>query len=204
MIGAMVRPREFDRDIALEQALKVFWAKSFAATSTDDLLQAMGIGRQSLYNAFGDKRRLYLEAIAAYVQRTTDAHLERLNDPASPAEGLRNLLYGLVVSDNKLRAMGCMGVGSVGEFGTSDPELAALRAKGAPLLSARLIERLREGQTKGEIDPAIAPADAAAFIQVTMAGMQLAARGGAGAGELRKIALFATDRLRANHSAHGA
>ncbi|HEY0146371.1 MAG TPA: TetR family transcriptional regulator [Methylovirgula sp.] len=50
--------------------MKVLWAKSYAATSTEDLLQAMGLGRQSLYNAFGDNRRLYLEALAAYQGRT--------------------------------------------------------------------------------------------------------------------------------------
>ena len=64
----MVRPREFDRDAALDRAMQVFWAKGFAATSTEDLVAAMGIGRQSLYNAFGDKRRLYLESLEAYQQ----------------------------------------------------------------------------------------------------------------------------------------
>jgi TetR/AcrR family transcriptional repressor of nem operon len=59
----MARPREFDREEALERATGVFWAKGYASTSTDDLLTAMGIGRQSLYNAFQDKRALYLEAL---------------------------------------------------------------------------------------------------------------------------------------------
>ena len=56
----MAIPREFDREIALERATGIFWAKGYASTSTEDLLAAMGIGRQSLYNAFGDKRALYL------------------------------------------------------------------------------------------------------------------------------------------------
>ena len=70
----MVRPREFDREIALEQARLVFWAKGYAATSTDDLVKAMGIGRQSLYNAFGDKWKLYMEALADYQQGSTSSH----------------------------------------------------------------------------------------------------------------------------------
>ena len=50
----MVRPKEFDRDAAVERAMSVFWSKGYASTSTDDLLQAMQIGRQSMYDTFGD------------------------------------------------------------------------------------------------------------------------------------------------------
>ena len=191
----MARPREFDRESALQKAMELFWARGYAATSTEDLLDAMGIGRQSLYNAFGDKRRIYLEAIATYAARTTSAHLKRLNDPRSPVRGIRDLLSGLVVDDDAQRAMGCLGVSSVGEFGITDPELAALRATGAPLIFARLVERLREGQEKGEIDPAVDLQNAAAFIQMTMNGLQVAARGGASAADLRRMANFAVDRI---------
>ena len=79
----MARPREFDREEALERATGVFWAKGYASTSTDDLLTAMGIGRQSLYNAFQDKRALYLEALERYQRTTTTGHLQRLNGAAT-------------------------------------------------------------------------------------------------------------------------
>jgi len=91
----MARPREFDREEALERATGVFWAKGFAATSTDDLLTAMGIGRQSLYNAFQD-RALYLEALERYQRTTTAGHLRRLDGAASPVAGIKALLLGLV------------------------------------------------------------------------------------------------------------
>jgi TetR/AcrR family transcriptional regulator, transcriptional repressor for nem operon len=193
----MVRPREFDRGDALQRAMRVFWARGFAATSTDDLVQAMGIGRQSLYNAFGDKRRLYLEALEVYQQGTVGGHLQRLRAPASPLAGLRDLLLGLIAEDDGLRGLGCMGVGSVGEFGGSDPEVAALRAKAAAPLRARLVERIREGQAGGEIARDIDAEDAADFIGMTMTGLQLAARGGAGLEDLRRMAAFAIDRLTA-------
>lgn len=193
----MVRPREFDRSEALDRAMQVFWAKGFAATSTDDLVQAMGIGRQSLYNAFGDKRRLYLEALDAYQQGTVAGHLRRLGAPASPLAGLRDLLLGLIAEDDGLRGLGCMGVGSVGEFGVSDPDVAALRSKAAAPLRARLVERIREGQAAGEIVQQMDAGDAADFVQMTMTGLQLAARGGAGIGDLHRMAAFAVDRLKA-------
>jgi TetR/AcrR family transcriptional regulator, transcriptional repressor for nem operon len=191
----MARPREFDRELALERAKGVFWAKGYAPTSTEDLLAAMGIGRQSLYNAFGDKRALYLEALERYQRATTSGHLQRLKAPVSPLAGVEALLLGLVAEDDGQRALGCMGVGAVAEFG-SDPVLAELRARIGPVLSSCLVERLREGQAQGEIDPAMDVEDAARFIQMTMTGLQLAARSGASADALRSLAHFAVDRLK--------
>jgi TetR/AcrR family transcriptional repressor of nem operon len=86
----------------------------------------------------------------------------------------------------------------VGEFGTSDPEISALRAKVAPLLGARLVERLLEGQAKGEINPDLKAEEAAGFIQLMMTGIQVAARAGVGAKDLKRMARFAADRLLAN------
>jgi AcrR family transcriptional regulator len=192
----MARPREFDRELALERATRVFWAKGYASTSTEDLLAAMRIGRQSLYNAFGDKRALYLEALERYQQATTAGHLRRLKNAASPLAGVESLLLGVIADDDDERALGCMGVCALSEFGARDPALAELRTKVAPLVFAGLVERLREGQAAGEIDRAMDPRQAAAFVQMTMTGLQLAARGGEGADALRSLATFAVDRLR--------
>src|SRR6266403_3641759 len=150
-IGLMARPREFDREEALERATGVFWAKGYASTSTDDLLTAMGIGRQSLYNAFQDKRALYLEALERYQRTTIAGHLQRLNGTASPIAGVQALLLGLISSKDDIRALGCMGVGAICEFGSTDPDIAALRSKVSPVLHGRLVDRLEEGQAAGEI-----------------------------------------------------
>jgi TetR/AcrR family transcriptional repressor of nem operon len=192
----MARPREFDREEALDRATRVFWAKGYAATSTEDLLAAMKIGRQSLYNTFGDKRKLYLEALERYQQESTTGHLERLNGTASPVDGMEALLLGLIAEDESVRALGCMGVGAVGEFGAADPELAMLRSKVGPRLFRRLTERVREGQACAEVDPTIDAREAAAFLQMTMQGIQLGARAGGDAKSLCMLARFAINRLR--------
>jgi AcrR family transcriptional regulator len=156
----------------------------------------MGVGRQSLYNAFGDKRALYLEALERYQRATTSGHLQRLKALVSPLAGVEALLLGLIAEDDCQRAMGCMGVGAVSEFGAGDLALAELRARVGPVLFSCLVERLREGQARGEIDPAMNVEDAARFVQMTMTGLQLAARSGASAGALRSLAHFAVDRLK--------
>src|SRR6201986_529416 len=163
---AMARPREFDRNEALDRATRVFWAKGYASTSTEDLLDAMDIGRQSLYNAFGDKRKLYLEALERYQRESNANNLQRLNSSASPLGGIEALLLGLISKDESERALGCMGVRAICEFGAADPELVALRSKVGPKLSRRLVERIREGQACGEIDRSIDAREAAAFVQM--------------------------------------
>jgi TetR/AcrR family transcriptional repressor of nem operon len=191
----MARPREFDRELALARAIGVFWAQGYSSSSTEELLAAMGIGRQSLYNAFRDKRALYLEALERYQGATTSGHLHRLKVPVSPVAGIEALLLGLIAEDANQRGMGCMGVGAVSEFG-GDPTLAELRARVEPVLYSSLVKRLREGQAQGEIDAAMNAEDAARFIQMTMTGLQLAARSGASADALRSLAHFAVDRLK--------
>jgi TetR/AcrR family transcriptional regulator, transcriptional repressor for nem operon len=192
----MVRPREFDRDDALKRAMYVFWAKGYAGASTEDLLRAMSIGRQSMYATFGDKRRLYVEALSRYQQESVRGHLERLRSARSPIAGIESLLLGLIPFDDDTRVLGCMGVGSIGEFGATDAELTALRAQCGAILFKALVERLRAAQKAGEIDPSLDAKRAARFVQTTMQGIQVAARAGASVETLRDLALFAVDRLK--------
>ena len=193
----MARPREFDRDLALKRAVSVFWAKGYCAASTEDLLQAMEIGRQSMYAAFGDKRRLYVEALERYQQDSVAGHIERLRSSASPIAGIEALLVDLVPADDEARRLGCMGVGSAAEFGATDAELTALRARSGAVLHEALVRALQAAQQVGEIDRTLDVERAAAFVQTTMQGVQLAARSGADFTNLRDIVLFAVERLRA-------
>jgi len=193
----MVRPREFDRDEALERATHVFWAKGYAGTSTEDLLAAMNIGRQSLYNAFGDKRKLYLEAMQRYQLHSIAGHLARLSGGATVVAGLEALLFGIAPDHGPTRELGCFGVNATCEFGNGDAELVALRAKVAPMLLKRVAQRIAEGQASGELDAKMEAREAAAFVLMTMQSLQLAARAGTDVKTLRAMARFAIERIKA-------
>ncbi|GAB2921844.1 TetR/AcrR family transcriptional regulator [Paraburkholderia jirisanensis] len=194
----MVRPREFDRDEALERATHVFWAKGYAGASTEDLLAAMNIGRQSLYNAFGDKRKLYLEAMLRYQLHSIAEHIERLASGASVVAGLEALLFGLAPDHGPTRELGCFGVNATCEFGNGDAELVALRAKAGPMLQKRVALRIAEGQANGELDTKMDTREAAGFVLMTMQSLQLGARAGVDAKTLRTMARFAIERLKAH------
>src|ERR1700722_20080824 len=111
----MARPREFDRDAAVERAMSVFWRKGYAATSTGDLLRAMKIGRQSMYDTFGDKRLLYVDALARYQLNSVAGHIRRLRSTASAIAGIEAMVVGVISPDRATREKGCMGVGAVCE-----------------------------------------------------------------------------------------
>jgi TetR/AcrR family transcriptional repressor of nem operon len=192
----MARPKEFDREVAVERAMSVFWSKGYAATSTDDLLEAMKIGRQSMYDTFGDKRRLYVEALRRYQLESVAGHIKRLRSMASPLAGIEALIVGVISSDRTTREKGCMGVGAICEFGNADAELALLRVKSGGMLRKALVERLQGAQAAGEIGETVDIERAARFVETTMFGLQVAARAGESTRSLRDMAAFAIAGLR--------
>jgi TetR/AcrR family transcriptional regulator, transcriptional repressor for nem operon len=192
----MARPREFDRDAALQRAMSVFWRKGYAATSTDDLLRAMNIGRQSMYDTFGDKHRLYLEALERYQRERVAENIRRLRSTTSPLAGIEALVIGIIASDKSVRERGCMGVGSICEFGNTDTDLVTLRARSGGAQHRALIERLRHAQAANEIGANVDIERAAHFVETTMFGLQVAAKAGASLQALRDTAAFAIASLR--------
>jgi len=93
---AMVGTRQFDEDVLLEVALNTFWQNGFGATSMIDVAEATGVQRGSLYNAYGDKERLFLLAFERYASHFLDFVREALSEP-DPAVALMALLKGSIV-----------------------------------------------------------------------------------------------------------
>ena len=88
----MARPKEFDQEKALRKAIRLFSQQGFAATSTDDLMRVMGIGRQSMYDTFGDKRALFLKALKMYAAQSVHSINVELERPGSALAAVQNAL----------------------------------------------------------------------------------------------------------------
>ncbi|WP_433934624.1 TetR/AcrR family transcriptional regulator [Sorangium cellulosum] len=192
----MARPKEFDRDEALRRSIPVFWEKGFAGTSTEDLVRAMGIGRQSLYDTFGDKRRLFLEALRAYNAYSIAAIMKRLRAGPTALAAIERVLVELAEARDGARSLGCMGVNAVCELARDDDEVRALTATSAALLEAVLKDAIDEGRSRGDIGRGIDSRAAARFLAATLSGMKVQAKAGASAGALRDVAAFAVQSLR--------
>jgi TetR/AcrR family transcriptional repressor of nem operon len=192
----MARPKEFDREAALAAAMQVFWANGYDATSTDDLRHAIGIGRQSLYDTFGGKRTLYLEALRRYQDDSVAARVKTLRTAASPLSAIEQFLVAVARETPTQRAMGCMGVRAICDFGTSDPDVSALGKSAGAVVEAALEDTLRKAKAKNEVRPSVDVRAAARFLQATLTGLKIAARSGSTPNALRSIAEVAVDGLR--------
>ncbi|MDB5908306.1 MAG: TetR family transcriptional regulator [Massilia sp.] len=191
----MARPKEFDRDTALMHAIGIFSQHGYEGTSTAALVDAMGIGRQSLYATFGDKWQLYLEAVQRYTADSIGAQLRTLNVGRTSLEGIKSHLDHMVEDAIADPAPSCLGVSAICEFGYSNPELAKLSEHAGHALRTALEHRIAEGKADGSVAADINVREAANFIQAALVGIKVAARGGASAASLRGIARMALRSL---------
>lgn len=194
------RPRGFDRDQALQTAMRLFWAKGYADTSMADLTAALGISSPSLYAAFGDKQALFREAVRLY-ETTEGARLwAPMQDPTLTArQAVEALLLATADAGRRPDApTGCLVVLS-GAHPDVLPqaacaELAEIRRASMNALQARLL-RAREA---GELAPDADVAAMAAFYATVHSGMAFRARDGGSPQELRataQAAMLAWDGL---------
>jgi len=184
----MGRPREFDVDKALDQALNVFWRNGYEGASIADLTGAMGINPPSLYAAFGNKEGLFRKALDRYVQRGTEFWNEAQAQPT--ARGMvEHLLHGkadfLTKESNPPTCMLDRSAMTCTEADKAmQQELAALRYN----FEIALRERFQAAKAAGEISADMQPDDYARYIMTVLEGMSVRAAGGATREELHNIA----------------
>jgi AcrR family transcriptional regulator len=186
------RPRGFDRDAALEAAMLLFWRKGFAATSMNDLCDAMGVRSPSLYAAFGSKEALYLEAIEHYVQTQGPPVWDKLAEGATARAGIENLLIAATEILPKSRATpaGCMAMlAAVGDEWPAGITRVVKKVRLEVLGALR--SRLENAVAEGEL-PASTDIDGLSrFYLGVYQGMAIQARDGATQAELGAVAAAA-------------
>lgn len=188
---AMARPKEFERQKALEAAIEVFRTHGYTGASAELLTNAMKIGRQSLYDTFGDKWKLYIAAVDHYSATERDAHLTALNSGQRAFDGVIEMIERVV----KEASTACLGVASINEFGCISDELNAVRGASAIALSEALSARLSDAKIEGDLSPEFDVAITTSFLMASIAGIRLAARGGAGRSHIRHLADSVIDAI---------
>ena len=169
----MARTKCFNRDEALEKAMQAFWAKGYEATSVQDLVDCMGINRGSLYDTFGDKHQLFLEALDQY---GTGALLRTdvLRQDGDAREILSKFMYVFMqkqVMDPKRR--GCFMTNAAVELCSRDDECAERVRDFFEDMEEALEELIARGQAQGVIKTKRDPASLASFFVGVMQGMRV-------------------------------
>jgi TetR/AcrR family transcriptional repressor of nem operon len=173
----MPRPREFDGHEVLDRAVGVFWRRGYEGTSIADLVDAVGVQRQSLYNVFTDKHGIFVAALARYRDRIIDG-LAPLSAPDAGLAALRAYMLDVV---ERLRAEGgggCLLVkAALGPESAHADVLASVRA-GAGAVRAAFARVLAAARETGQIAASTDPDAAAGYLYAVMHGLAALVRTG--------------------------
>ncbi|WP_326823071.1 TetR/AcrR family transcriptional regulator [Streptosporangium sp. NBC_01756] len=192
----MARPKQFDPDKAVDQAMEVFWRKGYAATTPQDLVDALGIGKGSLYNAFDSKHSLFEQALRRYRDSQALALIEMFEGPGPVKARLGKALRFLAemdLADPDRR--GCMAVNVAAELAGVDETATELVRRMFDRTEGAFQALIAEGQRAGEIAPERDPVALGSLLLNTVVGMRLMARVAEGPDRLARVIDAVIDSL---------
>jgi AcrR family transcriptional regulator len=193
MQGKRGRPRSYDPETALTQAMTLIWDQGYAETSLDDLSQATGMNRPSLYGAFGDKKTLYLATLAHYRELSHQA----IDQVLAYDETLRQTLarffraaLGFYLS-GAAGQRGCFLIGTATASAVLDPDIRTLLREALRAFEGKLEARLRLAVEQGDLPAAADPAQIARIVSAVQHSMAIRARAGETRADLEAMAATA-------------
>ncbi|WP_280910757.1 TetR/AcrR family transcriptional regulator [Streptomyces sp. SAI-208] len=194
------RPREFDKAQTLERALELFWSRGYGATSIQDLVDALGVERGSLYGAFGDKRRFYLEAVRLYWE-VYERHLITALDTSPLLPALREILSHPARLDELISDMGvpqgCLVGNTTAELVPQDSEATEIVTRSYRRFTDIVAGALRRAQATGEVTDTRSPEAQAQLLLYVVQGLSLVSRAGLDRSSALAAIDTAVDGLRA-------
>ncbi len=181
------RPRAFDTQETLGQARDLFWSRGYAATSVQNLVDELSVQRGSLYAAYGDKRSLYLKAVALYAGESR-AHLESVLAADPVLLSLRRMLTdpaALIGTPGPAQPRrGCLVGNTTVELVPGDDEAQSLVAAAYDAFVEVVTAALMRGQAGGEVSRASTPAAQAQLLLIVFQGLALVSRAGTDQGRV--------------------
>ncbi len=153
-----------------------FWESGYEGSSMQDLVKRMGISRQSLYDTYGNKRELFIQALRCYRHQVVEPRLRDLADPTrDPIKALREHLQGIINGWND-QIRGCLMVRTTLEMAPDDAAVAKLVAENTRQLRDALRAVVERGQASGVIDPSRSAEELAARLMALSAGLHVCCR----------------------------
>ncbi len=173
----MVRARAFDEDTVLTGAMQAFRRGGYAGVAIPALETATGISAGSLYNAYGDKRGIFLAAFEHYLKAVLEARITRFAGPSHGLSGLRQLFLSLLREPDGEK-FGCLITNSAIEFGADDALAAPTARKGFDILERLFLDRLTAAKSLGKLRSGVDPKSASTRLLALYQGVLVLVRGG--------------------------
>jgi TetR/AcrR family transcriptional regulator, copper-responsive repressor len=190
------RPRQYDRNTALDNAVAAFWARGYSATTLDDLVAAMGMNRPSIYSAFGDKEAVYRHALDHFIAQMRATVSERVLAEPDLAKALGNLYAGaLDVYFGHEPALGCFVFCTAPAEAVHLPEVRAIVAALIDELDDLLAQKFLEAHGSGRESAGRDARLSAKLAQAVLHSLALRARAGESRSALNRLARAAADML---------
>jgi TetR/AcrR family transcriptional regulator, transcriptional repressor for nem operon len=196
-VTEVARPRGFDETTVLRCARDRFWPTGFAGTSIDEVAAATGLGKGSLYGAFGDKRQLYLRVFDGYCTEVTEATRRSLSGPDGGAYA-RLRAHVLAVAEATARDtghLGCLLANGTAELAGQEPAVTDRARRTFEALEDALVECIQQAQRHGAIDPTADARRHGRLLLAVLRGIEALGKANADKRSLRSIAEAALDTL---------
>ena len=189
------RPRSFDTDEALQEALDVFWRHGYEGASLRELTAAMGIAKTSMYAAFGDKRDLFGKVLERYFAAEM-AYVDDALDQPTARDVVASLLSGTVEAITRPgRPPGCLTIQSALATGPQNAEISQMLARARDDGERALRDRLQRAVDEHDLGPDVDPGALANYVMALLAGLAVRAGDGATRAELARGAELARATL---------
>jgi TetR/AcrR family transcriptional repressor of nem operon len=160
--------------------MRLFWRKGYAGTSVEDLINTLRLSRSSLYDTFGDKRTLFLEALKLYSEKVLSATARTLNEAPSPIVGIQKVFDDLIAGiGSETGALGCFMVNSVAELVPYDPDVTEIATKYADSLQQLFTTVLTEARSQNLVTKKQTPEHFAAYVFNMIQGIRVLIKSGA-------------------------
>lgn len=169
--------KSFDPENALSVARDVFWKRGYDGTAISELEAAIGVGRKSIYDTFGTKRELYLQALEQYTDTVIERICRGLSDPRNaPMQNLERVLGRLQAHHGSENSLGCLLGVAMAQSHAEDAELHELLLGYLKRLESAFAKNLRAAQADGDLSPSVRPNESARQLVALTQGMALLGR----------------------------
>jgi TetR/AcrR family transcriptional repressor of nem operon len=182
----MARPREFDERMVLDAIRNTFWDRGYAATSVDDLVRATGLGKGSLYGAFGSKQEMFVRALREYCEGGL-AYAERkmIGEDPGTLRRMRGYVRGMV--DLVAQRRGCLLAKAIAEFGGENGDVDVIVRDFYRRYENIFVRAIRQSQRAGEIGTDTDARRHARLLVAVLRGIESMGKGGVPEATLRSI-----------------